>query len=132
MGEEIAQFLQSRYAIDEEGEARLFESLPFASVSPCQPSTSVGLSQIRSLVCRGKGSMPGTSYLVPGFAVHWALVIRHTLFHLRYFPKVAEKRVRFTWCDWEEDMKREGHEIEVIGSTGYNTDQLIEIGIHQF
>lgn len=73
--------------------------------------------------------MPGTSYLVPSFAVHWGLVIRHSLFHLRYFPDVPVKKVRFVLSLWEEDMKKEGHELRVIGSTHYNTDQLVEIGI---
>jgi hypothetical protein len=82
MTDEIAQTLQARYAIDEAGEARLLDSLPFDNPVPNQPETSVSVAQIRSLVCKGKGSMPGTSYLVPGFAVHWGLVIRHSIFHL--------------------------------------------------
>ena len=34
------------------------------------------------------------------------------------------------WCPWEEDMIKEGHEVQVIGRTHYNTNQLVEIGIH--
>lgn len=66
----IAQTLQTSYAIDETDESRLLNSLPFTNPESNQPGTSVCVAQIRSLVCKGKGSMPGTGYLVPGFAVH--------------------------------------------------------------
>lgn len=127
MEDEIAGLLQSQYAVDEAYEARLFDSLPFDDSTPDLTETSVGVAEIKSLVCRGKGSIPGTNYLVPSFAVHWALVIRHSIFHLRYFPN-QEKRVRFVWGTWQEDMKKDGHEIQVVGTTHYNTDQLVEIG----
>jgi hypothetical protein len=126
--EEVAQALQARYIFDEAAETRLLDSLPFNSSASNQPETVVSVAQIRSLVCRGKGSMPGTSYLVPSFAVHWGLVIRDSIFHLRYFPNVPDKRVRFVWGPWEEDMKKDGHEVQVIGTTHYTTDQLIAIG----
>jgi hypothetical protein len=130
--EEIAHALQARYIVDEAGETRLLDSLPFNSLSSDQPETLVSVAQVRSLVGRGKGSMPGTSYLVPSFAVHWGLVIRDSIFHLRYFPNVPEKRVRFVWGPWEEDMKKKGHEVQVIGTTRYTTDQLIAIGTVTF
>ena len=125
MIEEITQALEACYAIDEATEARLLQLLPTKIISPRRMKTPIRLFQLRSSVYRRKAP---EHYLVPGFAVHWGLVIRHTLFHLRYFP---DKTVKFIWCAWEEDLQKEGHEVEVIGSTFYNTDELIEIGIHR-
>src|SRR5271154_1762540 len=90
--------LSARFTIDSERESALETACtPQVRVdnAPQSTSASVSIASVSTLVCRGKGSMSGTSYVVPTFAVHWGVIVRTTLFHLRYSSK--NKTVRFNW-----------------------------------
>jgi hypothetical protein len=126
--------LASRFSIDTEEQARLGETCRLLEVErvpgvrPINSSVQVGIAQVSTLVCTGKGSFPGSSYIVPPFAVHWGVVVRRTLFHLRYNSK--QKTVKFCWQLWDQTQNGPRHKIDLVGTTTYNTDEIITIGIH--
>jgi hypothetical protein len=122
----IYQATRPRFGLSQADQDAMFQQLPSPTAASVTP---VGITEIRSLVCRGKGQMPGFSYVVPGFAVHWGLVIRGTLFHLRYVPSTNGNSVKFRWTTWDEESIKPGNEISVIGATIYSTDDIIATGI---
>jgi hypothetical protein len=106
----------ARFTIDPERQATLETACsPQVRVdnAPESTSASVSLTSLPTLVCRGKGSMPGTSYVVPTFAIHWGVVVRTTLFHLLYYSK--SKTVQFNWHTWEPKDGDSRYEITKVG-----------------
>jgi hypothetical protein len=125
----LIRALSRRFEIDSERESGLETTcnslIQTDNVSHTAPA-SVGLASVSTLVCRGKGGIPGTGYVVPTFAVHWGVIVRASLFHLRYDSK--RKAVQFDWRPWKPKDSDSRHDVDVIGQTPYSTDDLIEIG----
>jgi hypothetical protein len=122
--------LASRFSINTDEQARLEEAcrLLEPNTSANTASVQVGIAQVSTLVCTGKGSLPGTTYVVPPFAVHWGVIVRRTLFHLRYNSK--QKSIKFCWQPWDQTQNGSRHKVDLVGTTKYNTDDIITIGIH--
>jgi hypothetical protein len=126
--------LASRFSIDAHEQAhleeacRLLETERVPGMNPVTASVQVGIAQVSTLVCTGKSSFPGSSYIVPPFAVYWGVIVRRTLFHLRYNSK--QKTVTFFWQPWNQTQDGSRHKVDSVGTTEYTTDELITIGIH--
>jgi hypothetical protein len=120
--------LASRFSIDTDEQARLEATCSLEPVTSTNTSVQVGIAKVSTLVCTGKGSLPGTNYIVPPFAVHWGVIVRHTLFHLRYNSK--QKSVKFRWQPWDQTENGSKPKVDPVGTTKYSTDQIITIGIH--
>ena len=125
----LIRALSARFEIDSERESS-FEATCSLQVQTDNASrttpASVGLAPVSTLVCRGKGGIPGTGYVVPTFAVHWGVIVRASLFHLRYDSK--NKAVQFDWRPWKPKDGDSRYDVDVVGQTPYSTDDLIEIG----
>jgi hypothetical protein len=128
--------LASRFSIDADEQAhlaeacRLLEAERVPGMNPVTASVQVGVAQVSTLVCTGKSSFPGSSYIVPPFAVHWGVIVGCVLFHLRYNSKL--KTVKFCLQLWDETQDGSRHEVDVVGTTKYYTEELIIIGIHWY
>jgi hypothetical protein len=127
--------LASRFSIDTHEQANLEEACRLLEVervpgmNSVTASVQVGLAQVSTLVCTGKSSLPGSSYIVPPFAVHWGVVVGRVLFHLRYNSK--QKMVKFCVQLWDQTQDASRHKLDLVGTTKYNTDELITIGIQR-
>jgi hypothetical protein len=124
--------LSVRFTIDPERESALEIACSprgRADNAPQNASASVALTSVSTLVCRGKG-ISGSSYVVPTFAVHWGVIVRGSLFHLRYDSK--NKAVQFNWHTWKSKDGDPRYEVTEVGHTPYSTDDLIEIGNHTY
>lgn len=126
----LIRALSARFEINSEEESRLEASCSSqvqtnneAQITPA----AVGLASVSTLVCRGKGGLSGIGYVVPTFAVHWGVIVRRSLFHLRYNSK--KKSVEFDWRRWEPKEGDSRYDVDDVGQTPYSTDDLIEIGI---
>ena len=123
--------LSSRFSVDIEEQVRLGDSCKLSGEErvgrPNIQAASVGIAQVSTFVCTGKGGFPGTSYVVPPFAVHWGIIVRRFLFHLRYNSE--NKTVKFRVQEWEHLKEDSRHKVDIVGSTKYNTDELYIIGI---
>lgn len=129
----LIRALSARFEIDTDRESDLEVACsPQIQIdhAPQTAAAAVGLASVSTLVCRGKGGMSGTGYVVPTFAVHWGVIVRASLFHLRYDSK--NKAVRFDWRPWEPKEGDSRYDVDVVGQTPYSTDDLIEIGIRIF
>ena len=125
----LIRALSTRFEIDSANESRLEaacrpEDLP--DNWPRQRPTAVGLSSVSTLVCRGKGEILGVGYVVPTFAVHWGIIVRNILFHLRYNSKTKE--VQFDFRPWRPRDSDSKYDVHAVGETSHSTDELIEIG----
>jgi hypothetical protein len=127
----VLHSLVSRFSVDTEEQIRLGDSCKLSAEErvgrPNPHAASVGIAQVSTLVCTGKGGFPGTSYVVPPFAVHWGIIVRRFLFHLRYNSE--NKTVKFRVQEWEQPKEGSKHKVDVVGSTKYNGDELYVIGI---
>src|SRR5271156_195639 len=126
----LIRALSTRFEIDSAQESHL-ESTCRPQVQTTENATdispaAVGLSSVSTLVCRGKGEIAGTGYVVPKFAVHWGVIARETLFHLRYDSR--SKAVQFDWRAWRAKDGDSKYKVDEVGQTPYSTDQLIETG----
>lgn len=127
--------LASRFSIDVDEQAyleeacRLLEAERVPGMNPVTASVQVGLAQVSTLVCTGKGSLPGSNYIVPPFAVHWGVIVGRLLFHFRYNSK--QKSIKFCVQLWDQIQDGSRHKVDLVGTTKYNTDELIVIGIHR-
>jgi hypothetical protein len=126
----LIRALSSRFEISSTEESRLEiacrpHRVPTDNGSHTSPA-EVGFSAVSTLVCRGKGEISGIGYVVPTFAVHWGVIVRETLFHLRYDSR--NKAVQFDWRAWRTVEGNPKHKVDVVGQTPYSTDELIETG----
>ena len=127
----LIRALSSRFEIDSTEESRLeiacrAQRVPTDNGSHTTPA-EVGFSAVSTLVCRGKGEISGIGYVVPTFAVHWGVIVRETLFHLRYDSR--NKAVQFDWRAWRAKEGNPKHKVDVVGQTQCSTDELIETGL---
>lgn len=126
----LIRALSTRFEIDAARESRLESScrLEVPTDNFAETNTAaVGLSSVSTLVCRGKGEIYGAGYVVPTFAVHWGVISRETLFHLRYDSR--SKAVQFDWRAWRAKDGDSKYKVDEVGQTPYSTDQLIQIGL---
>jgi hypothetical protein len=123
--------LASRFSVDSNEQAHLQDDCKLSESERgghSHPGTAqaVGIAKVSTLVCTGKSALPGASYVVPTFAVHWGIIVRRTLFHLRYNSQT--RSVKFSWQPWDVESDSR-HKVDSVGTTKYNTDDLIHIGI---
>jgi hypothetical protein len=123
--------LASRFCVRPNEEADLGSACKLSEVEREGRSNpdiaDVRIAPVSTLVCTGKGSLPGTSYVVPSFAGHWGIIVRRTLFHLQYDSQT--RTVTFKWQRWVQTESDSRHKIVTVGTTKYNTDELNTIGI---
>jgi hypothetical protein len=125
----LIRALSSRFEINSDQESRLETACtPQVEINKSSRTVpaSVGLASVSTLVCRGKDGLLGSGYVVPSFAVHWGVIARQTLFHLRYHSKI--KSVQFEWRKWRPADGGSRYDVDAVGQTPYSTDDLIEIG----
>lgn len=129
----LIRALSSHFEIDSEKESRLETAcrpLGNPENGSHTPPASVGLSAVSTLVCRGKDDISGTGYVVPTFAVHWGVIVRDFLFHLRYDSRT--KAVQFDVRSWRSKNGDARYDVDEVGKTPYSTDEINEIGAFNF
>jgi hypothetical protein len=124
--QKVVRALSSQFTIGAQEEAQFAQEStlgPQERTPNPHPAAQVHIAPVHTLVCTGKGTFPGTNYAVPTFAVHWGVIVRGVLFHLKYNGR--KKEISFQIQLWESTTS---YQVDKVGHTTYVTDDIIKIG----
>ena len=117
--------IQKRLTLSDEVIEQKYNEVRQLYHGPVTPATPVGVTQIRSYICKGM-RFSGAS-LVPKFASHWAIVVHDLMVHLRVEGKCDT--VKLYIHGFEQSAVRPGDKIETVGTTRLHLEHVLQIGI---